>query len=340
MNAPPFSPLPLFKGPHRQTFAGWLSFPEIPLPGTRIVPIPLEENDSTTLHFSGSEDPDSETPTLILLHGLEGDAGRPYVLRTARKAAQAGFRTARLNMRCCGDAEGLSTRFYHGAQSEVVAAACDWIQAAYPKSPICLLGFSLGGNLALRAAALERIPNLLATVAICPPVDAHLSAQALCNWENRHYHYRFVRSMVARVHRLQQRTGISNHYPLSKRMTLMEFDTVFTVPHGGFRDLNHYYDICSTRGLLEQITTPWLIIAAQDDPMVPFVSFHGLEDHPNLLAPAHGGHLGFVGQSSPGDPDWRWSENRAIDFLAGMVNGDGVGDGTRTHDTQDHNLVL
>jgi len=227
----------------------------------------------------------------------------------------AGFRTARLNMRCCGDAEGLSSRFYHGAQSGDAAAACRWIKDTYPKSPICLLGFSLGGNLVLRAAAIEELPDLLGTVAICPPVDAHRSAHALNKWENRHYHYRFVRSMVNRVQRLQQRTATSNHYSLSKRMTLMEFDTMFTVPHGGFQSLKHYYDTCGTRGLLEQIETPWLIIAARDDPMVPFESYRGLENHPNLLAPDHGGHLGFVGPGVPGDPDWRWAENRAIEFL-------------------------
>jgi uncharacterized protein len=314
----PFRPLPLFGGPHRQTLAGWFSLPEKPLPDTQVITIPLGEDDATTLHLSGPQGADPAIPTLVLMHGLEGDAVRPYLLRTARKAVAAGFRAARLNMRCCGDGERLSKKFYHGAQSEVIAATAKWIKASFPQSPIGLLGFSLGGNLALRAAAVEEIPDLLGTVAICPPVDAHRSAQTLNNWENRHYHYRFVSSMVARVQRLQKRTAIPNHLPFSKRMTLMEFDSLFTVPHGGFQNLRHYYDTCSTRGLLEEIETPWLIIAARDDPMVPFVSFKGMENHPNMIAPAHGGHLGFVGPGAPGDPDWRWSENRAIEFLSGL----------------------
>lgn len=318
MNSIPFRPLPFLGGPHCQTLAGWLSRPEKSLPGTEVVPIPLPGNDQTTLHVSAPEEIAPDAPTLILLHGLEGDAERPYILRTARKALAAGFRTARLNMRCCGDAEVLSSRFYHGAQSGDVAAACQWIGSCYPESRIGLLGFSLGGNLVLRATALEDIPNLLGTVAISPPVDAHRGAQSLHNWWNRHYHYRFVSSMVARVHRLQKRIPISHPCQLSNRMTLMEFDTVFTVPHGGFRNLKHYYDTCSTRGLLEEIQTPWLVIAARDDPMVPFESYQGMERHPNLLAPEHGGHLGFVGAGGPGDPDWRWAENRAIEFLLGL----------------------
>ncbi len=318
MNATPFKPLPFLKGPHRQTFAGWISLPEKPLPGTQVVSIPLGDHDQTTLHVSAPGQVSQNTPTLILLHGLEGDSERPYLLRTARKAVAAGFRTARLNMRCCGDAEELSRTFYHGAQSGDVAAACQWIQTSFPESPVCLLGFSLGGNLALRAAAVEKISNLFGTAAICPPVDAHRSARSLRNWENRHYHYRFVSSMVARVQRLQKRITTHHHFSLSNGMTLMEFDTVFTVPHGGFQSLDHYYDTCSTRGLLEGIETPWLIIAARDDPMVPFVSFSGLEDHPNLLAPSHGGHLGFVGSGGLADPDWRWAENRAIEFLMGL----------------------
>lgn len=320
---PDFRPFAFLKGPHLQTLAGWAAIPETPLPETEIIRMRLEDGDQTTLHLHPSRDLERSCPILLLLHGLEGDASKPYMVRTARKAWQKGFRTVRMNLRCCGDAEGLSRRFYNGAQSEDVAAVCRWLTGQFPDAPLFVLGFSLGGNLVLKAALQEDLPRLDGVIGICPPVDPHRSASALRSWRNLLYHYRFVQSLVDRVERNRHLLSPHPEMELHPRMSLMEFDALFTAPHSGYRDLKHYYDTCQTSHLLNQIRCPWQIITSRDDPMVPFDSFDPVAGQANLIATRHGGHLGFIGPKNGQDPDWRWAENRAIDFCCRVLDGSG-----------------
>lgn len=320
LTAHSFRPFSFLRGPHLQTLAGWAAIPETPLPETEIIPIDLMDGDQTTVHLHPFRHQDKTRPILLILHGLEGDASRTYMLRTARKAWDKGFRTVRMNLRCCGDAEGLSRRFYNGAQSQDVNAVCLWLNEHFPGAPLFALGFSLGGNLVLKAAIEGNLPRLNGVIGICPPVDPHRSAFALQHWHNLFYHYRFVQSMVDRVERNRHLLVPLPEHHLHPRMTLMEFDAVFTAPHSGFQDLNHYYDTCQTKHMLRGIRYPWWVITSRDDPMVPFESFKDIEGQANLVATAHGGHLGFVGPRSDHDPDWRWAENRALELFCSILN--------------------
>lgn len=310
-----FRPRRFLEGPHRQTIVSWLGISNDSLPSTRVLQVPLDDGNFTTVHLNSPQEAASEAPVLVMVHGLEGDATRPYLLRCARKALGYGFRAARMNMRCCGDAEGLSTKFYNGAQSEDVAAVCRCVREQHPGAPIFLAGFSLGGNLVLKAAGEKRIEGLIGVVSVCPPIEPFLSAKSISHWKNAHYQFNFVMSMVERVDRHIARHRLAERYPLSKRMALIEFDEFFTVPHGGFSSLDHYYSVCSPKRLLSEIDCPWLIITSQDDPIVPYESFRHLEGSGHLLAPAQGGHLGFIGHGEPDDPDYYWAENRALEFF-------------------------
>ena len=310
-----FKPLPFLRGAHRQTLAGWLSARETVLSGTTVERIHLGEGDETTIHYHSPETARSTSPTLILVHGLEGDCNRPYMIRIARKAGQMGFRTARMNMRWCGDAEGLSSRFYNSTHSGDVRTVCEWLRTKNPESPLWVAGFSLGGNLTLKMAAEGGVEGLAGVVAVSPPIDLHLSARAVARKVNKAYHHYFVNSLVERAKKFLRKCGQSMTIPLSKKMTIMDFDQLFTVPLGGFSSLIDYYNQGSPKPLLHLIGCPALIIAAQDDPLVPFESFEGVNGAVRLLAPRHGGHLGFVGHRKEGDPDWRWAENRALEFL-------------------------
>lgn len=319
---PAFTPPPLLRGGHRQTLLGALPGASKPRAGTVSTEIDLGDGDRTTLHVFEPETILPNSATVLLLHGLEGDAHRHYMVRTANKFADQGLRTARMNMRCCGDAEGLSSKFYNGARSEDVRAACQWIRREHPESPIVLLGFSLGANLVLKAAAEASSPNeYAAVVAISPPIDLHHCARSLVQPRNRFYHRRFVNSLVDRAHRHLKNYGIREEFGLSKEMTLVEFDSRFTVPMGGFRDVEHYYSTGSTKPLLGRIRCPWLIVTAQDDTICPYDMYADLRPSGGgkLLAPISGGHLGFLGRKHGGDADRRWAENRAVDFVRGVL---------------------
>ena len=63
---------------------------------------------------------------------------------------------------------------------------------------------------------------------------------------------------------------------------------------------------------------PTVILAAQDDPIIPFRSFQtdAIRQNPaiRLVAPRHGGHCGFIQRRRPGE-DRHWAENRILEAI-------------------------
>ena len=68
--------------------------------------------------------------------------------------------------------------------------------------------------------------------------------------------------------------------------------------------------------VLGAIQVPTLILAAQDDPFVPFSTFahEAMRSNPfiRLVAPEHGGHCGFI--SAEQGEERFWSEARVVEF--------------------------
>jgi uncharacterized protein len=116
----------------------------------------------------------SDHPTLVLLHGLEGSSNAPYVKGIADKAIRRGFNVVRLNQRNCGHTDHLSTSLYHSGLSEDPAAVIDEIIRVDGLRSIGVIGYSLGGNLALRLAGVygdAAPPQLHSVGAVSPPID-------------------------------------------------------------------------------------------------------------------------------------------------------------------------
>jgi predicted alpha/beta-fold hydrolase len=99
--------------------------------------------------------------------------------------------------------------------------------------------------------------------------------------------------------------------------TIKDFDERYTAHDGGFRNADDYYRRASSLPIIEHIQRPTLIIHAQDDPFIPFAPFNhsSVVDNPYvlLLAPKHGGHVGFVADHLD-ERDRFWAESRIVDF--------------------------
>jgi hypothetical protein len=99
--------------------------------------------------------------------------------------------------------------------------------------------------------------------------------------------------------------------------TVREFDDVITAPCFGFRDAEEYYESAGAKKVIDKVRVPLLMITAQDDPFVPYVSFlaAGVEKNPmvRFVAPEHGGHCGFVSRFAGNERFW--AEERIAEFL-------------------------
>ena len=104
--------------------------------------------------------------------------------------------------------------------------------------------------------------------------------------------------------------------------TIRDFDERFTARDGGYKDAKDYYTRASSLSLLRYIHVPTLLIHAQDDPFIPFTPLNQAliaDDNPYLLllAPRHGGHVGFIATRASreeDDEDHFWAENRVVEF--------------------------
>ena len=260
-------------------------------------------------------------PTMLLAHGLEGASASAYMLGTADKAFRAGFNVVRLNFRTCGGTEDLSPTLYHSAMTGDLRRVLEELIEHDRLPRLFLVGFSMGGNMALRLMGDwgEEAPReLLGVCAVSPSIDLTASADAIEGRPNWLYQKSFVRSLHRRMKRKKRSfPELYDIEGLRHVRTIRQFDERFTTRHGGFQSVEEYYERASSISVLPRIARPTLIIHAQDDPFIPYEPFRRarLEENPNiiLLAPAHGGHVGFVAHEANGE-DRFWAENRVVEF--------------------------
>jgi hypothetical protein len=323
----PFEPHPLFTNGHAQTLAAYV-WPRFFLRAHRADMERLFEVESGVkilAHCRWQTDP-ARHPTIILTHGLEGSSSSIYVLGTAAKAFSAGFNVVRLNMRTCGNTEHLTPTLYNsGLSNDLRAVVHELIERDRLRS-IFVVGFSMSGNMALKLAGEDgdSVPRELAGIcAVSPSVDLSTCADAIEQRENWLYQRSFTRSLRRRIRQKQRLyPELYDVRDLHLVRTIRDFDNRYTALDAGYRDADDYYEHASALPLMDQIRTPTLIIHAQDDPFIPFhpLRHASVADNPYilLLAPLHGGHVGFVA-ADIGSEDRFWAENRIVEFC-GLIH--------------------
>jgi hypothetical protein len=252
----------------------------------------------------------------VLVHGLEGSAGSRYMRSMARALLQANYAAHRFHMRTCGGTEHLCPTFYHaGLTGDLLAVLRQFKTEG--RTPVHLIGFSLGGNVALKLAGElgQSGPRYLRTVcAVSTPLDLSASAGRIAQPDNRLYERHFLRAMTRRLRTRPDYRRADTRGVRSVR----DFDDRFTAPSFGFCSAEEYYATQSSARFLDAIRVPALVVQARDDTFIPFESFkHPAFDtnpHLRLLATDHGGHVGFIARRRPR----LWLESVVVEWLSGL----------------------
>lgn len=246
--------------------------------------------------------PASARTLLVALHGLGGSAESSYVRQFSTAAVAAGHACLRLNHRGAG---GESSDYYHAgltADLETVLAA----EELRCFERVGVVGFSLGGHVALRYAA-ERPgttdPRLVGVAAVCPPLDLEHGATALdapSAWLYRRYLLPGLRSQLDAVERV--RPVPCGRERRAKVRGIREWDRLVVAPRWGFASAEDYYARASVAPILDRVRLPAWIIEAENDPMVPAWTLRGALERVSptteVTWTARGGHVGM-----PGDVD-------------------------------------
>jgi hypothetical protein len=244
---------------------------------------------------------------VVLIHGWEGSAASNYLLSSAQYLYERGFEVFRLNLRDHGPSHHLNEELFHSCRIDEVVGAVREIGRRYARRPLSVVGYSLGGNFALRVAV--RAPaaglDLGGVVAVCPVLDP---VQTLARLEQGPWIYRryFVRKWRNSLRKKQ--AAFPGRYAFDdmlreRGLTRLTADLV--VRYTEFPDLETYlrgYGIVGPA--LAGLTVPARIIAALDDPIIPAADLDRLAlDGPLTLSRvAQGGHCGFL--ESVSGPSW------------------------------------
>jgi predicted alpha/beta-fold hydrolase len=285
--------------------------------------VPLHDGDQLVVHDDRPESWITGDRIAIIFHGLCGSHLSPCVVRLADKLNRRGIRTVRVDMRGFGDSTLISKSHLHGGSYRDAMSVIDFVHRISPLSKLSLVGFSIGGNIVLKTLGIwSDVPHeqVDSAVAVSPPIDLIHCSWNLRQRGNRLYEKYFVKRLHDQLTlRRRMVEGLVDNQlsPLPTR--LIHWDDQFTAPCWGYRGAREYYEDASSGPELSNVRVPTIVLAAHDDPVVPYSMFKAFEmsKHIELISTERGGHLGFISQGLK-DPDRFWMDWRICQWVTSL----------------------
>lgn len=235
---------------------------------------------------------------VVISHGLEGDANRHYVKRTARHFSTLGWDVAAWNCRSCSGEMNRLPRFYHhGASEDLESVIKEVLVRGY--QTVVLIGYSMGGSMSLKyLGETRRDSRIRGGVFFSVPCNLRDSALQLQLRGNRFYEQRFVSKLLDKI-----RIKAATHPAISLEgiENVRDFDDFhdrYTAPLHGFSGRADFFEKSTCDQFFPYIEVPVLIVNALNDPMLgeacyPYAMASEI-DRLFLEVPARGGHVGFT----------------------------------------------
>jgi predicted alpha/beta-fold hydrolase len=292
-----------------------------PSRATRVERLEMSDGDFVDLHHVNRGD---GKPILLLLHGLEGGISSHYIQAFLGEAERRDWQATVLVFRSCGDVLNRARRLYHSGETSDLGHVVEHLLEK-SSSPMVMAGVSLGGNVLLKylgEMGSGISPRISGAAAASVPFDLSRSSRYIDQGFSRVYQHSFLKSLRAKAAaKISEFPGLADAEAVRAASTMFDFDDRFTGPVHGFRDAAHYYAESSSIRWLPHISVRTLLLSAVDDPFLPSQVLAEVEEITasntclQTEFPKHGGHVGFVGGSSPLKPDY-YLERRMCDFLA------------------------
>ena len=238
-------------------------------------------------------------PLVIIVHGWLGSHEASYVLSSGSALWAAGFDVARLNLRDHGGTDHLNEEMFNSARIEEVVDAVEQLIALHGNGPVGVLGFSLGGNFALRigvAASRQDLP-VGAVLAVCPLVDP-ASSIACIDRGMPVYRAYFMRKWHAALD--AKKAAFPALYDFTHTYALRGVGSTtdyFVREHTEFGTPREYFAHYTLTGdALADLAMPTRILAAKDDPVIPAGDFERIAPTSQLTIQltSTGGHCAYI----------------------------------------------
>lgn len=260
---------------------------------------------------------DPQAPLAILLHGWEGTTDSGYLLSCANRLITEGYQVLRVALRDHDQSHHLNRELFHSCRlDEVVNAISHGIKRIDAKRNH-LIGFSLGGNFAIRISEQlsSQTTRLDSSVAICPLMIAADTMKKLQFGPAIYHHYfsqKWRRSIRKKMSLYPQDY---TQLDLKRVKSLQALTDYFVQHHTDFASTDHYFDGYSIYAeRLTRLSIPVNILMSLDDPIIDPSFLKPLESLPSIKVTytEHGGHCGFIKN--------RQHESWADDFVVAKLD--------------------
>ena len=255
---------------------------------------------------------------VVLIHGWEGCHDSVYLYAMACALYAADYSVLRLNLRDHGDSHALNELPFHSARMAEVLSAIDAGRRLDADIPLYCVGYSLGGNFALRvglmgpAAGIE--PAL--SIGISPSINPGATLEAIDAGSPIYRRY-FLRKWRQTLQKKAEAwPGRFDFSSLERLDTFVEVTRRFVEQQTEYPSYEAYLGAYTLiPEMLMTAPSPVAVITAQDDPVIPFADFERLRVTGSVKAlatPEHGGHCGFI-------ENWRmsgWADRQVLAMLA------------------------
>lgn len=258
---------------------------------------------------------------VVILHGLEGKLDPKYSGMLKKLADQKYTAILMYHRSCSGEINRLA-KSYHSGFTDDIHFLMQQLKIQYADRKIILVGYSLGGSVALNyLAKFKDHDNVLPDFSyiISVPFRLQKGADKLNIGFSKIYREYLLKRMKDKVRQ-------KKHLPDMQKLnieTLLNckdfniFDHEYTAKVNGFNSSTEYYSACSSRQYLKDIQKPTHILHSNDDPFmlkdcVP--KEHELSDQVTLELCTKGGHVGFIYGNNPFAVNY-WSEDRLIELI-------------------------
>jgi predicted alpha/beta-fold hydrolase len=253
----------------------------------------------------------------VLIHGWEGSHDSVPLYSMACRLFAAGWNVFRLNLRDHAGTHHLNREMFHSARMDEVLGAIRTVRDFDRQGPLAVIGFSLGGNFALRVGLQGPAAgiNPQISIGICPAIAPAATMDAIDTGPTlirKYFSEAWRGALTAKSAAWPGVYDIKRHLPVRGMRRATE---MFLEDFTDFEDFQTYVDQYTlTPGMLMNAPSPLAVLTAQDDPVVPFDDFEGLAARGSVLAfdaPEHGGHCGFIENFALDT----WAERRVFELL-------------------------
>jgi predicted alpha/beta-fold hydrolase len=216
--------------------------------------------------LTGALLPSDRDELLVALHGLGGSIESTYLQHAVSAARRLGVACLLLNAR---GADLSGEDFSHAGLTDDLTGALNSARLQGFRR-VYLLGYSIGGHVALSYATRRPDPRLRAVVALCSPLDLEAGMHAFDRVRATPYRHHVLGALKRAYRAVAERNEVpATSHQVARIRRILEWDELVVARRFGYPNAWDYYQRESVAHRLGKLEVPALYVGAAEDPMVP-----------------------------------------------------------------------